>query len=228
MNVKTIALSALILIFTSACSGTYHAYYQTLKIAFSDKSDAKMTFVEVQQSSVDVISVRRGERPSVIMALAYIENGQHKWVSSDKAMFVIDKGRLIRTIGLNKNLLYSSSTDIDPLKSLPHKTMYVPQKQKWIRTVDQTDDEYGYSIESSFNDAIQDSVQVLNLDIDAILYVENLIYKVPTDYIRINKNWKNYYWYAKSGEMIKSIQMTSPLSEALEITYLSRIARLNQ
>ena len=228
MNVKAFALSALTLIFTSACSGTYHAYYQTLKIAFSDKSDAKMTLVEVQQSSVDVISVRRGERPSVIMALAYIENGQHKWVSSDKAMFVIDKGRLIRTIGLNKNLLYSSSTDIDPLKSLPHKTMYVPQKQKWIRTVDQTDDEYGYSIESSFNDAIQDSVQVLNLDIDAILYVENLIYKVPTDYIRINKNWKNYYWYAKSGEMIKSIQMTSPLSEALEITYLSRIARLNQ
>jgi hypothetical protein len=228
MNVKTFALSALILIFTSACSGTYHAYYQTLKIAFSDKSDAKMTLVEVQQSSVDVISVRRGERPSVIMALAYIENGQHKWVSSDKAMFVIDKGRLIRTIGLNKNLLYSSSTDIDPLKSLPHKTMYVSQKQKWIRTVDQTGDEYGYSIESTFNDATQDSVQALNLDIDAILYVENLIYKVPTDYIRINKNWKNYYWYTKSGEMIKSIQMTSPLSEALEITYLSRIARLNQ
>ena len=228
MNVKTFGLSALILIFTSACSGTYHAYYQTLKIAFSDKSDAKMTLVEVQQSNVDVISVKRGERPSVIMALAYIENGQHKWVSSDKAMFVIDKGRLIRTIGLNKNLLYSSSTDIDPLKSLPHKTMYVSQKQKWIRTVDQTDDEYGYSIESTFNDATQDSVQALNLDIDAILYVENLIYKVPTDYIRINKNWKNYYWYAKSGEMIKSIQMTSPLSEALEITYLSRIARLNQ
>ncbi|WP_293763038.1 YjbF family lipoprotein [uncultured Paraglaciecola sp.] len=228
MNVKTFGLSALILIFTSACSGTYHAYYQTLKIAFSDKSDAKMTLVEVQQSSVDVISVRRGERPSVIMALAYIENGQHKWVSSDKAMFVIDKGRLIRTIGLNKNLLYSSSTDIDPLKSLPHKTMYVSQKQKWIRTVDQTDDEYGYSIESTFNDAIQDSVQALNLDIETILYVENIIYKVPTDYIRISKNWKNYYWYAKSGEMIKSIQMTSPLSEALEITYLSRIARLNQ
>jgi hypothetical protein len=209
MNVKTFALSALILIFTSACSGTYHAYYQTLKIAFSDKSDAKMTLVEVQQSSVDVISVRRGERPSVIMALAYIENGQHKWVSSDKAMFVIDKGRLIRTIGLNKNLLYSSSTDIDPLKSLPHKTMYVSQKQKWIRTVDQTDDEYGYSIESTFNDAIQDSVQALNLDIETILYVENIIYKVPTDYIRISKNWKNYYWYAKSGEMIKSIQMVA-------------------
>ena len=228
MNVKTFTLSALILIFTSACSGTYHAYYQTLKIAFSDKSDAKLTLVEVQQSDVDVISVKRGERPNVIMALAYIENGQHKWVSSDKAMFVIDKGRLVRTLGLDKNLLYSSTTGIDPLKSLPHTTIYVPQQQAWTRTVDQTGDEYGHPIESIFNAAIQDSVQTLNLDIDAILYVETLSYKVPTDFIRLNKTWKNYYWYTQSGEMIKSIQMTSPLSEALEITYLSRIARLNQ
>jgi hypothetical protein len=205
MNVKTFALSALILIFTSACSGTYHAYYQTLRIALSDKSDAKMTLVEVQQSDVDVISVKRGERPTAIMALAYIENGQHKWVSSDKAMFIIDKGRLIRTIGLNKNLLYSTSAVIDPLKSLPHKMMYASQKQEWIRAVDQTGDEYGYSIKSTFNGAVQDSVQALDLDMDAILYVENLIYKAPTNYIRINRNWKNYYWYAKSGEMIKSI-----------------------
>jgi hypothetical protein len=71
-------------------------------------------------------------------------------------------------------------------------------------------------------------VQTLNLKVEAVLYVETLNYKVPTNYIRLNKSWKNYYWYAKSGELIKSIQITSPLSEALEITYLSRIARLNQ
>jgi hypothetical protein len=228
MNVKTFALSALILLLTSACSGTYRAYYQTLEIAFADKNDAKLTLSEVQQSDVDVISVKRGERPSVIMALAYIENGHHKWVSSDKAMFVIDKGRLVRTIGLNENLLYSSSLDIDPLKSLPHSSLHVLQQQTWTRTIDQTGDEYGYPIESTFNDAIQDTVKALNRDMEAILYVENLSYKAPTSYIRLNKSWKNYYWYAKSGEMIKSIQTISPLSEALEITYLSRIARLNQ
>jgi hypothetical protein len=227
MNVKTFALSALILLLTSACSGTYRAYYQTLKIAFADENDAKLTLGEVQQSDVDVISVKRGERPSVIMALAYIENGHHKWVSSDKAMFVIDKGRLIRTVGLNENLLYSSSSDIDPLKSLPHSTLHVLQQQTWTRTIDQTGDEYGYPIESTFNAAIQDTVKALNRNMKATLYVENLSYKAPTNYIRLNKSWKNYYWYAKSGEMIKSIQTTSPLSEALEITYLSRIARLN-
>jgi hypothetical protein len=228
MNVKTFVLSALILIFTSACSGTYQAYYKTLEIAFSDKSDAKMTLIDVQQSNVDVISVKRGARPSVIMALAYIENGHHKWVSNDKAMFVIDRGRLIRTIGLNENLLYSSSSDIDPLKSLPHSSLHALQQQTWTRTIDQTGDEYGYPIESTFNNAIQDTVKALNRNIEATLYVENLSYIAPTNYIRINKSWKNYYWYAKSGEMIKSIQITSPLSEALEITYISRIARLNQ
>lgn len=228
MNVKIFSLSVLILILTSACSGTYHAYYQTLRIAFSDKNDAKLTLVEIRQSNVDVISVKRGDRPSAIMALAYIENEQHKWVSSDRAMFVIDKGRLIRTIGLDENLLYSSNSDIDPLKSLPYVTPNFSQQKTWTRIIDQTGDEYGYPIESTFSAAIQDSVQTLGLDIDAILYVETLNYKTPTNYIRFNRNWKNYYWYAKSGEMIKSIQITSPLSEALEITYLSRIARLNQ
>jgi hypothetical protein len=227
MNVKTFTLSALILIFTSACSGTYQAYYQTLKIAFSDQYDAMLTLVEVQQSNIDVISVRRGERSSVIMALAYIENGHHKWVSSDNVMFIMDKGRLLRTIGLNENLLYSSNTDTDPLKSLPHSTD-VQQQQTWTRIVDQTGDEYGYPIESTFSAAIQDSVQTLNLKVEAVLYVETLNYKATTNHIRLNKIWKNYYWYAKSGELIKSIQIISPLSEALEITYLSRIARLNQ
>ena len=227
MNVKTFTLSALILIITSACSGTYQAYYQTLKIAFSDQNDAMLTLVEVQQSNIDVILVKRGERPSVIMALAYIENGHHKWVSNDNAMLVMDKGRLLRTIGLNENLLYSSSTDTDPLKSLPHSTDIL-QQQTWTRIVDQTGDGYGYPIESTFSAAVKDSVQTLNLNIEAVLHVETLNYRVPTNYIRLNKIWKNYYWYAKSGKLIKSIQITSPLSEALEITYLSRIARLNQ
>jgi hypothetical protein len=119
MNVKNLPLIALLFIMTSACSGTYHAYYQTLKIAFSEQRNAEMTLIEVQKSKVDVISVRRGKQSTAIMALAYLENGQHKWVSSDNVMLVMEKGRISRTLGLNKNLLYLSNTQLDPLKSLP-------------------------------------------------------------------------------------------------------------
>ena len=107
MNVKTFQLSILILMFSCGCSGTYHAYYQTLKIAFAKQDNAKITTREVQQSEIDVISVKRGERPTAIMALAYLENDQHKWVSSDNVMLVMEKGRIIRTLGFEENLLHS-------------------------------------------------------------------------------------------------------------------------
>lgn len=62
----------------------------------------------MQQSDIDLISVKRGERPVAIMALAYLENDQHKWISRDKAMLTMEKGRIVRTLGLTENLLYLS------------------------------------------------------------------------------------------------------------------------
>ena len=135
---------------TSACSGTYNAYYQTLKIAFSYQHDAKLTLAEVQQSSIDVISVKRGEQSTAIMALAYLENGQHKWVSSDNVMLIMDKGRIVRTIGLSENLMYLSNLELDPLKSLPHLPKDESQGQTWSRMADQTGDEYGSRLKFKF------------------------------------------------------------------------------
>jgi hypothetical protein len=228
MNVKILTLILLILILISGCSGTYQAYYQTLKIAFAEQDNAKLTLVEVQQSDIDVMSVKRGERPVAIMALAYIENSRHKWVSSDNTMLIMDKGRIIRTIGLNENLLYMSNTELDPLKSLLQPPKYEPEPQTWSRIVDRTGDEYSYPIESIFSQASLGTVQALNLNIEAILYVETLNYTAPANYLRLNNSWQNHFWYAKNGDLIKSIQKVSPLSESLEMTYLSRIARLNQ
>jgi hypothetical protein len=225
-----LTLSLLILILTSSCGGTYHAYYQTLKIAFSEQTDIERSLSDVKTSDVDLISVRHGESSSAIMALAYIENDQHKWVSSDNAMLIMEKGRIVRTLGLNDDLLYLSNTDIDPLKLLSSLDMMKGQQTRytWSRIADRSGDEYGYPIESTFNQTSQDILQALDLDIEATLYVETLNYDAPATYLQLNNSWKNYFWYEKSGVLIKSIQQISPLSESLEITYLSRIARLNQ
>ena len=228
MNLKTLTLFVLILVFTSACNGTYRSYYQTLKMAFTEQPNSEMTLIEVQKSKVDVILVRRGKRSTAIMALAYLENGQHKWVSSDNVMLVMEKGRISRTLGLSKNLLYLSNTQLDPLKSLPLAPKKEPQQLTWSRVLDQTGDEYGYPIESKFSHPQHSTIQALGLNIETMLYVETLDFKAPADYLRLHNSWKNHYWYAKSGELIRSIQSVSPLSETLEITYLSRIARLNK
>jgi len=209
---------------TTSCSGTYHAYYETLKLAFSESTDAQMSLVEVQQSPVDVISLKRGERPVAIMALAYLENAQHKWVSRDNAMLIIEKGRVVRTLGLKENLLYLANTKSDPLKSFPS----VMPKKQWQSMADFTGDQYAYPLESTFTTEKSEVLQALSLNITTLLFVENVSYLAPANFIRVNNGWTNYYWYDKqSGELIKTIQTLSPLAEPLEITYLSRISRLN-
>jgi hypothetical protein len=213
----------LIVMLTSGCSGTYHAYYETLKLAFAEQPNAQMTLAEVQQSPVDVILVKRGERANAIMALAYLESDQHKWVSQDKAMLIMEKGRIVRTLGLTENLLYLANTESDPLKALPFDI----SKNQWQSAADYTGDQYGYPLESTFSAGKSERLQALTLNIDTTLFVENINYLAPANFMRFNTHWQNYYWYHKpSGELLKTIQTLSPFAETLEITYLSRIARL--
>jgi hypothetical protein len=217
----------MMLVFNS-CSGTSNAYYQTLKIAFSEQIDAQKSLTEVQQSEVDIILVKRGERPTAIMALAYLENNQHKWVSSDNVMLIMEKGRLIRTLGLDDNRLFVSNTEADPLKSLPHlsPTKDESQRNTWSRKADRANGEYGYPLNSVFSNGQLDNLQAFNFDIETIYYVETVKFQAPANYIRLDNSWKNHFWYSKDGQLLKSLQKISPLSESLEITYLSRIARL--
>jgi hypothetical protein len=224
MKIKTLSLLLLVVMLTTSCSGTYHAYYETLKLAFAETPDAQMSLAEVQQSTVDVISVKRGERAKAIMALAYLENAQHKWISNDKAMLVMEKGRIVRTLGLSENLLYLADTHADPLKVLPFNT----QKTQWRRAADYSGDQYAHPLESTFTPGESQTLAALSLNIDTLMFIENVTYLAPANYIRVNRNWQNNYWYDKqSGELIKSIQRVSPLAEPLEIIYLSRIARLS-
>ncbi|WP_166425115.1 YjbF family lipoprotein [Paraglaciecola sp. 20A4] len=224
MNIKTLAFAIFVLAGTAGCSGTYHAYYDTLKIAFSAPQDANMTQEEVSASKTDVMSVKRGERPIAIMALAYLENGQHKWVSGDNAIMIMEKGRVVRTVGLDKNLLYLSNTESDPLKTITNTSAV----SSWLRSADWSGDEYGYPIHSSFSQPTSQTLRILNKDIETTLYAESLVYDAPSDYIRLNREWQNLYWFDKqTGTLVKSIQTLSPISEPIEFIYLSRIARLN-
>lgn len=228
MNLKTFRLCMLIVVLTSSCSGTYLSYYQTLKIALKEQVDAKKTLVEVQQSAIDLIYVKRGERPRALLGLAAIEDGQDKWLSGDNAMLIMENGRITRTLGLDENLLYLSNTDIDPLKSIPNDLENVAQIPTWSRITDRSGDEYGYPIASTFSQAQPKTLQALGLKIDTLMFIETVDYKAPANYVRVHRSWQNHYWYTKSGTLVKSIQKVSPMSDTLEITFLSQIARLKQ
>ena len=224
MHFKPLIFIFISVITLCSCGGTYHAYYDTLKIALKEPQDASMTLEEVGQSSIDLMSVTRSERPTAIMALAYLEKGQHKWVSGDDIMFVLEKGRLVRTLGLDNDLIHTVNTKEDPLKDASH----LLKERQWQFALDWENDEYGYPVTSTFGQPMSEPLTILTKSIDSIRVTETLRFEAPSEYIQTTPEWQNYYWYDKTtGTLIKSKQTLSPLSEPIEMTYLSRIARLD-
>jgi hypothetical protein len=136
----------------------------------------------------------------------------------------------VRTLGLNKDLLYLGNSQKDPLKRIASSTKANrsgKQSSKWRYITDGSGDEYGHPIESHFTAPENETLTLLSIPIKTYHYVETLSYQAPSDYLRFNQNWQNHYWFDRqSGALVKSNQTLSPASEPIEFVYLSRIARL--
>ncbi|MDX3773630.1 YjbF family lipoprotein [Chromatiaceae bacterium AAb-1] len=215
-----ILLSAFLL---TSCSGTYHSYYDTLKLAFNSNQDAELTLQQVRDAEYDLLYVRSGERAQAVMALAYIEYGQHKWISEDQALLVLEQGRIVKTTGFAQDLLYLTNTMDDPLK----RPLNMQSGRKWLRLADWKHGEYGYQLRSEFQSAGNQPLVFFGKSIDSVLMIEAVEYLDQSNFLHFNRRWQNYFWFdAKTGALLKSKQLLAPFWHEIETTHISQIARL--
>ncbi|MFT2089350.1 YjbF family lipoprotein [Paraglaciecola sp. 2405UD69-4] len=201
------------------CSSTHKAYLQTMKLAFQSSSDPTLTLAEIQSSPVDLLYIRLNDKPRAVLALAYIENSNYKWVSGDNAMLVEKGGRIIRTVGMIDHFNYVTNIENDPLSTLND----ISNHATWNRFVD-----YGNNQNASVR-SLFEYVANSELMIDGNLAKASLLKEVVTFY-GVNEKpdtWTNYYWFdSETKQLLKSKQKISPDSDKYELTYVSRIARL--
>lgn len=205
-----------------ACSGTYRTYYQSLRYALKETPDTALSLAEVQASQVDLMYVRYGSLPQAVMALAFIEQGQHKWVSADNKLLVLASGRVVRTSGLTKDLVYLASASADPLTA----PLAMLADTAWQRSLDWSNDEYGYALSSVFSAPVSEVIRVFEQPINVQRVTEYVTYQAPSSFLRTDRQWQNTYWFSQNGQMIKSKQQLSPETPPLELIFVSRVARL--
>ena len=138
-SIKTV-FSGLVLLTLTACAGTYHSYLDNLKLAFAPTPDAELSLAEVRQAQYDLLYVKHGERAQAVMVLMHLEAGQHKWVSADNAMLIMEQGRLVRTLGLENDLLHLTNTINDPVR----RVASIRPDNTWLRLADWQGGEYGF------------------------------------------------------------------------------------
>lgn len=222
LSLPRLVLLAICLSLLTACAGTYRAYIDTLSYAFSPPSDAELTLEQVRASASDLLYVRNGERPQAVMALAYIERGQQKWLSADKALLVLANGRIVRTSGFSHDLLYTSNLEADPLK------LAVPElnRAQWRRLTDWQQGEYGYLIESDFIVGERELLTIEQQTVMTIKVTERARMETQSHFLRFDGEWQNEYWFAAdSGLLLKTRQQVAPYAELMELLFISRFAR---
>lgn len=214
--------SAALLLALSSCSGTYHAYKDTLKLAFTTQPDASLSLAEVAQAKFDYLYVTHGDRPQSVMALMFIEQDQLKWISADEAMLITNKGRIVKTLGFNNDLLNVASATTDPIANWQQ----ISQQTSWTRLVDWSAGEYGYSVNSTFAIQTGQSLRFFQRDIAVTKVIEYLSYDAASNYLRFDQDWQNVYWFdAKSGVLLQSQQQLAPFTEPMQLTFISQVAR---
>ncbi|KKO46953.1 hypothetical protein WG68_03185 [Arsukibacterium ikkense] len=227
MNLNVIRNLALLIMLGAlvGCAGTYRAYVDMLSYAFTPPTDASLSLAQVNASATDLLYLRHGDRPQAVLALAFIEQQQHKWISADGVLLVLEQGRLVRTSGLSNDLLYLTNRAADPLKRLPDELF----RASWLRLADWSKGEYGYQINSEFKAAGLQDLAFFDQSIKTLVFEERVEYPNQANFIGVNKSFNNTYWFdSATGLLVQSRQQLSPQTDPIEMTYISRIGRLLQ
>ena len=194
-----------------------------VKLAIALNQDITVSEEEVANSDVSLALIRSGDRPVALIAKAFSEYGKDKWISADKAMLIIEHGRVVRTLGFANDQVAIHSGKVDPL-SQPSTI----DGKSWSRLIDWSIGEYGYESVSSFTMSYE-PVTVFNKTIDALRVTEIVSQKNRKALFSDESVWTNEFWFERNSSiLLKTSQQASPTSDKFEIEFVSNILALSK
>ncbi|MBS1190197.1 MAG: putative lipoprotein YmcC precursor [Rhodocyclaceae bacterium] len=155
------------------------------------------------------LAVMTKSTPQALLILAKAEGGELHWMSSDRGVLVTRNGRLVRTVGLPENLLYTDflKNDFFEAGHLPHA-----EASSVKRLVDMAPgNRYGILVESTLTRVRQEKIRIGRHEYDVMQFVEYCV--AP----QLSWEYANTYWVDAQGMMWRSIQHVVPGMEPVEI-----------
>lgn len=202
----------------TACSSTFRSYSQTLKLAFAPGEGATLSKAELASRDGDALYAKVGTLPNAVLGLAYLENGQQKWISADDAMLILENGRLVKSTGFQNDLLFQKALSQDPLTQ---KMVSIQVGQNWKSLADWSQGfETGYVTQYEIVEVNVVQLELLEHSFQTKLVTEEVVFAN-------GKQAVNQFWFElNSGLLIKSRQTLSPFWPEVELVHISTAGRL--
>lgn len=165
------------------------------------------------------IGVRIGGSAPVVMILASINGGNLHWASADRIVLITERGRLVKTIGMPRDLIGTRWTGSDALLSTLHQQTGSGEAGVG-RIIDlRPKDDFSVPVESRYEWLGEESLSLLGRERRTVLVAER---------VTVRKwRWKaeNRYWFdADNGRLLKSRQQYCPEVPAITLEVLKPVA----
>lgn len=194
------------------CSTTTYNTLSTIKQAALGDSDVVVSMSQVENLPYASAYIRVGDNPQAFVVLAFADkNGNLSWMSADHTLFITHAGRIIKTVGLENDLMLLSSASRDPLKSthIDHPVSWRFQAE-WAK-----DYVSGYTLLSQIKTVKEVTLPILDKKYDTWLLEESI------ELEHSGEGWQNRYWVdSQTGAILKSEQQLGPHLPVIEMTIL--------
>lgn len=219
MNFR-IFLFLAIAIFLAGCSSTTQLYWKTIKYAL-ETPDYTKTFTDTLNSQIYLAEVEHGDRPIVTVALAFIEEGQQKWVSSDRIVLATKNDQFVTTSGLTNDLEYLSSVADWPLVVKSN----APASYLTVRDIENV--AYQAPAKVTMEVVGETRISKWGHQVTGIKVVQTIAQDLNSPYWELGTTWDNIYVLdPKSYQVLYQEVKFSSHTELLKVTYTSRIAQI--
>lgn len=208
---STLLIGSLFIV--AGCSQRFQDVNATLSDAMFGPDDIVMTAEQIKALPYASAYLRINDGPQIFIALAFAEPNtetgitQYKWMSYDRAMFIYEAGRLVKTIGLYGNNLQGAT----------HTQM---TESSWTVNYDWMPDyRYGYQGTLVRTNGAHETVNTPISSYQTQTYTEQVRFDA------IDEALTNQYWRdTTSGKIVKSIEYIGPEMAKVEFTLLKRPA----
>lgn len=209
-----------LLLSLSACTAVTSEVRATIDYAFKDAENAELSQEKIDSFPYTSLYARWADSPRSLIVLGFVNNPDDwHFITAQNETLVLRNGRVIRTQGLNENLLAVSNLQNDPLRCLV--TNPTNCNTQWQR---QYDIERKQAVVSR---AVTSSFSVQNkTTLDLPIGPVETTHVVETgEFTLRGDSFVNEFWLEDDGHVVKSKQTLFPGGKVLKLTQVTWIGR---
>ncbi|HHQ4546972.1 TPA: YjbF family lipoprotein [Aeromonas veronii] len=198
------------------CSHTASVTGDTLKYAVLGADDVTVSAEHVNALPYASAYLKIGDNPRIFVVLAYVNGDELSWLTADRIMIITRHGRVIKTVGMENDLVISESDTADPL------SMAVVPSAHW-RALAEWQQRYlsGYRLEGKMVPAGQDELDLVTRRVLATRVEETVSMLPGLPGLPGGTSWTNVFWRDPvNGQVVKTRQHLGPDLPVIELTIL--------